>query len=297
MQKQISIVIPVYNEKNAIVGTVKQIKEVMDKSDIQYEIVTVNDGSKDGSLEILTEFYNNNPEYKDCLKVVSHSINRGYGATLKTGIRNAKYDNICITDADATYPNERIPDLYAEYEKGYDMIVGQRSFKKLPTLTKPAKWFITSLANFLVDEKIKDLNSGLRIFKKDIAMKYFPIICDGFSFTTTITLAMMTNSYLVKYVPIDYLKREGKSKIKPIRDTINFITLIIRTVLYFNPLKIFVPLSLMMFLASVGVYVLGKFGILFNEVPVDTATILFVTGIQILVTGMLADLIDKRLSR
>ena len=176
------------------------------------------------------------------------------------------------------------------------MVVGQRSFKKLPTLTKPAKWFISKLANFLVDDNIKDINSGLRIFKKEIAIKFFPIICEGFSFTTTITLAMMSNNYAVKYVPIEYYQREGNSKIRPIRDTLNFISLVIRTVMYFNPLKIFIPISLLMFLTSITFFILGQTGV-FEESPNDTITVLFVGGIQVLVTGMIADLIDKRITK
>ncbi len=297
VERKLSIVIPVYNEKNAIVDTVREVKGFMDSSSLEYEIVLVNDGSKDGSLEVLEDFLKANPDYQNTLQLISHEVNKGYGASLKTGIRATRYDNICITDADATYPNDRIPDLFAEYETGFDMVVGKRSFKKLPTLTKPAKWFITSLANYLVDEKIEDLNSGLRIFRKDLAVKFFPIICDGFSFTTTITLAMMSNNYRVKYIPIEYMKREGKSKIKPIRDTLNFITLIIRTVLYFNPLKVFLPMSGFMFFLSLLLYVVGKMGYLFKETPVDTVTILFVTSVQILVMGMIADMIDKRIEK
>jgi len=177
------------------------------------------------------------------------------------------------------------------------MVVGQRAFRKLPLITRPAKWFITWLANFLVGERIRDINSGFRIFRKDLALKFFPIICDGFSFTTTITLAMMTNNYRIAYLPIEYMKREGKSKIKPIRDTLNFIQLIIRTVLYFNPLKVFLPLSIAMFAVCVVIYVIGKMGYFFEKVPTQIIIILFVSGVQILVTGMLADLVDKRIQK
>jgi len=122
-------------------------------------------------------------------------------------------------------------------------------------------------------------------------------ISEGFSFTTTITLAMLTNHYSVKYVPIEYFRREGRSKIRPIRDTLNFVVLVIRTVMYFNPLRIFVPISLLMLLLSVAFFVLGRTGVLFAESPNDTITVLFVGGIQVLVTGMIADLIDKRISK
>jgi hypothetical protein len=176
------------------------------------------------------------------------------------------------------------------------MVVGQRSFKKLPTLTKPAKWFLSKLANFLAGEKIPDINSGLRIFKKETAKKFFPIICDGFSFTTTITLAMYTNDYMVKYIPIEYNKREGKSKIKPIRDTLNFIQLIVRTVMYFNPLKIFLPLSLILLITSITLFVLPRVGVIETSHN-DTISILFVGAVQVFATGLIADLIDKRVSK
>ena len=295
--RELSVVIPVFNEENAIITTLEDVYSILSTTDIAFEIVLVNDGSSDGTRNNLDRYLKEHSELDTNVSVVHHERNRGYGASLKTGIRRTRYATVAITDADSTYPNGRLPDLFDEYIRGgYDMVVGQRSFKKLPTLTKPAKWFISKLANFLVDDNIKDINSGLRIFKKEIAIKFFPIICEGFSFTTTITLAMMSNNYAVKYVPIEYYKREGKSKIKPIRDTLNFIALVIRTVMYFNPLKIFIPISLLMFLTSITFFVLGQTGVL-DESPNDTITVLFVGGIQVLVTGMIADLIDKRITK
>jgi glycosyltransferase involved in cell wall biosynthesis len=295
--RELSIVIPVFNEENAVVDTLTDVYSILSASDIAFEIVLVNDGSTDATRNHLDSYLKEHPELTGNIRVVHRERNRGYGASLKTGIRRSRYATVAITDADSTYPNGRLPDLFDEYIRGdYDMVVGQRSFKKLPTLTKPAKWFINKLANFLVDDNIKDINSGLRIFKKEIAVKFFPIICEGFSFTTTITLAMTSNHYAVKYVPIEYHKREGRSKIRPIRDTLNFIALVVRTVMYFNPLKIFIPISLLMFLTSITFFILGQTGV-FNESPNDTITVLFVGGIQVLVTGMIADLIDKRVTK
>ena len=294
MKKTLSIVVPVYNEKGVILKTIQEITQIMDQTEIIYEVIVVDDGSNDGTKELLESQIKRGRKFSEKIHVIHHERNKGYGAGLKTGIQKAAFENICITDADATYPNEQIPSLYALYDKNYDMVVGQRQIKRLPLLRKPAKWLITALANFLVGEKIKDLNSGLRIFRKDIAVKFFPIMCDGFSFTSTLTLAVMTNNYRVKYHPIDYYKRAGKSKLRPIRDTLNFINLIIRTVLYFNPLKIFVPLSILLFIASIGAFVFGRLGILFDETPNDSITILFVAGLQVLAIGMIADLIDKR---
>lgn len=295
-KKGLSVIIPAFNEKNSIIPTIEQVLKIMDKSKITYELIVVNDGSTDGTKELVESYLKSSKNKK--LTLCNHSPNKGYGASLKTGIKKAKFDDICITDADQTYPNDQIPVMFRIYnEKELDMIVGKREFKKLPTITKPAKWFISSLANFLLDYKIPDINSGLRIFKKDISKKYFPIICDGFSFTTTITLAMISNHNAVEYHPIEYFTREGKSKIKPVRDTINFIQLIIRTVLYFNPLKIFLPASLFVFLIAVAFYIVGKMNIFFKEMPKDSIIILVVCGIQILAIGLLADLIDKRLEK
>lgn len=295
--RELSVVIPIYNEEQAIISTLEEVNNILSTTDIAFEIVLVNDGSSDGTRERLDKYLREHPGLNSSVTLLNHENNRGYGASLKTGIRRTRYETVAITDADSTYPNNRLPDLLEEYIRGgFDMVVGQRSFEKLPTMTKPAKWFISKLANFLVDENIKDINSGLRIFDKEIAAKFFPIICEGFSFTTTITLAMMSNHYAVKYVPIEYHKREGKSKIRPIRDTLNFVALVIRTVMYFNPLKIFIPISLFMFLLSITFFILGQTGV-FSESPNDTITVLFVGGIQVLVTGMIADLIDKRISK
>lgn len=282
----LSIVIPVYNEENAVLDTIENINEIMSSnSGIEYEIIVVDDGSRDNTTQILKEASLD-------FRLIEHEQNKGYGGALKTGIRESKYDTISITDADGTYPNEEIPKMFEEM-KHYDMVVGQRSFKKLSHITKPAKWFINILANFLVGMKIPDLNSGLRIFKKNIAKKYFPIICNGFSFTTTITLAMLTNNMKIKYIPIDYRKRKGKSKIRPIRDTLNFIQLIIRTVMYFNPLKIFVPISLILLFLSLCVFLYSALAL--PKILDTTVVILFVSSIQMFAIGMIADLIDKRM--
>lgn len=285
--KKISIVIPVYNEEEEILSTIDSINKVMKKSDIAYEIIVVNDGSNDNTKEILNK---SSQDFVYC----QHIKNKGYGASLKTGIRLAKSDTICITDADGTYPNKDIPKLYNIFsENDYDMVVGKRSFGKLPLITKPAKWFISKLANYLVEFKIPDINSGLRIFKKGQVTKFFNIISDGFSFTTTITLAMLTNNLRVKYVPIEYYKRKGNSKIRPIYDTLNYIQLIIRTVLYFNPLKIFIPISLLLFILAL--FFLFYSWLFLTQLMDITVMMLFISAIQVFAIGLIADMIDKRL--
>ena len=283
----VSIVIPAYNEEKGISGTIDGVVEAIKPLGIEYELIVVNDGSTDKTAKIVE---NNN------IKIINHEENKGYGASIKTGIRCSQYENILIIDADGTYPNDRIPELARICEGGnYDMVVGARvgGNVKIPLIRKPAKWFIAKLASYLAGTKIPDLNSGLRVMKKEVVEKYIRILPDGFSFTSTITLAMLTNGYSVKYVPIDYFRRYGKSKIKPIQDTLNFIQLIIRTVLYFNPLKVFVPLSL--FLVLLAFLVLLGSWVLTGKVMDVTFGVVLMTAVMVMTIGMLADLIDKRL--
>ena len=135
------------------------------------------------------------------------------------------------------------------------------------------------------------MNSGLRVFRKDVALEFYRLFPAGFSFTTTITLAMMSNDYSVKFVPIDYFKRVGKSKIRPIRDTLNFFALIIRTTMYYQPLKIFGPVSLVLLLAGLG---RGGYNAIVHRNLTTVDLLLLLTGIIIAAIGLLADLIDKR---
>ena len=283
----VSIVIPAYNEEKGIAGTLEEIKRMTKNLEMECEVIVVDDGSKDNTAEIATQ---------SCVKVIQHPQNRGYGAALKTGIRQAQHDIVVITDADGTYPVDMIPALVKHMDK-YDMVVGARIGEsvKIPFIRQPAKWMLGKIANYLTGTKISDLNSGLRAFRKNIALKFFNILPSGFSFTTTITLAMLTNDYLVHYIPIDYYKRVGKSKIKPIRDTSRFLSLIFRTVMYFNPLKVFLPISAALFIAALAVFF---YSLLFTPKIMDaTVTIIIMTAVQVVVIGMLADLIDKRSQR
>jgi glycosyltransferase involved in cell wall biosynthesis len=280
----VSIVIPAYNEEEAIGGVIDQIISVMEKADITNEIIVVDDGSTDNTVQIIQE---------RAVQLVRHPFNKGYGAALKTGMRKAKYDTIAIIDADGTYPVEDVPQLVSGIGE-WDMVVGARVGEeaKIPPSRKLAKWFLTQLANYLVGTPIPDLNSGLRAFKKDIAMRFYRILPSGFSFTITITLAFLSNDYLVQYVPIRYYKREGKSKIKPIRDTLGFLQLIIRTVMYFAPLKIFLPVSLLLFAISGGVLLYSYF--VLPKVMDITVIVAALASLQIAMLGLLADLVDKR---
>lgn len=285
---EVTVVVPAYNEEGAITGVLARLAQVMDASDLTHEIIVVDDGSDDRTAELARQVA--------CVKVIEHPSNRGYGAALKTGIRHAQHPLICITDADGTYPNERIPELVCTLaEERYDMVVGARVGKnvKIPILRRPAKWAIRQLANYVSGERIPDLNSGLRVFRRDAALRFNGMLPNAFSFTTTITLAMLTNHYLVDYVPIDYHARVGESKIRPVQDTLNFTQLVWRIALYFAPLKLFLPLSAFLFILAIA---WALFTILALGRLADVSTLVIVmTAFQIAVIGLLAELINKRL--
>ncbi|MEW6608102.1 MAG: glycosyltransferase family 2 protein [bacterium] len=277
---KVSIVIPAYNEEKSIGGLIDTLRENM--QGYEYEIIVVDDASKDKTATITQD-------KGTCL--IQLPKNRGYGFAIKTGIKKAKYEIIAIIDADRTYPVSEMPTLINSIGE-YDMVVGARKKQKIPLIRRPAKFLLNMLANYLTEAQIPDLNSGMRVFKKDIALKFFNILPDRFSFTITITLAMLTNDYLVKFIPIDYLPREGKSKIRPIYDTYNFILLIIRTVMYFNPLKIFIPLSLTLFLIAMVVFCYSYF--VLDKVMDISVIVILMSCVQVLAIGLLADLVDKR---
>lgn len=285
----VTIVVPAYNEELGIEGVVERLMGLA--LGVPTELLVVEDGSSDSTAEILERL----TERFERLTVIRHGHNQGYGAALKTGFAAAAHDVVIITDADGTYPEDRISDLLARIDDGAEMVVGSRRGEDvhIPLIRRPAKAALRMLASFLAGTHIPDLNSGLRAFQRELVLTYRPILPQGFSFTTTITLASLTNHHRVDYVTINYAHRAGKSKIKPIRDTLGFTALIIRTVLYFNPLKVFYPVAsllLLVFLGSLGYD-------LFVENPAnlgDKTVLLFVAFLQVLTVGLLADLIEKK---
>lgn len=288
--RTLSIIVPAYNEEGGIAGVLSQLqllRESLSAASWQVEVIIVDDGSADGTAAVVEQHAD--------IVLLRHRVNRGYGAALKTGIRHASGEWICITDADGTYPNERIPDLIAQAEEvGCDMAVGARIGRQvaIPLIRRPAKWAIRQLAAFVAGEPIPDLNSGLRLFRRSAALRFFGILPDGFSFTTTITLGMLTNGYLVEYVPINYHARVGSSKIRPIQDTLNFVQLVLRIALYFKPLKVFVPISGVMLLFALFWAVFSK--VVLGQLADVSTLVIAMTAVQVLMIGMLAELINQR---
>ena len=288
-----SIIIPCYNEKNAIRDTIDCIQEVIRKSEINdVEIIAVNDGSSDGSEHVLNSLAED--DQTNNLLVVHHKRNQGYGAALKTGIRRSQSDYICITDADGTYPNERIPELINQItSKDLDMVVGARigpnvDYSKIRSIPK---MILVPWVSFLCGTDVPDMNSGLRIFRRDRSLDFLKLLPDGFSFTTTITICLLRNRYAVEFTPISYSKRIGKSHIKPIRDTLRFTQLILRTGMYFAPMRLLSPLiaTLAALFTISGIYDLT----VLNNLT-DKTVLLGFASLNIVMFALLADMIDKR---
>lgn len=277
------MLIPACNEEVSLADTVAAIEKHRGLFR-EMEIIVINDGSRDRTAEIARTLP---------VVLIEHDTTRGYGASLKDGLRMAKGDLILIADADGTYPLEEIPRLAADVGN-FDMVVGARTGEDvyIPFFRRAGKWIITQLAEYLSGQKIPDLNSGLRIFRKDIALRFLTMYPDGFSFTTTITLAMLTNHYRVQFLPINYRKRLGKSSIHPIRDFINFVILIIRICACFKPLSVFVPPALLLIFLGV---VKGTIDYTQQHHLGGLSITMTLTGIQTLFIGLLADLIDQRM--
>lgn len=246
LDQAVSVVVPAYNEAGHVAEQVRSLDRVLAGSGWRYEIIVVDDGSTDGTAEAAAT---------TGARVVRRPKNAGYGAALKLGIRLARYEWILITDADGTYPVDAIEDLLAQSDAN-TMIVGARTglSVQVPMERRPAKWFLNRLASYLAGQRLPDINSGLRLIRKSLVQRYEHLLPQGFSFTTTITLAAACNGHPVAYVPIDYHARLGTSKIRP-RHAFDFMLLIVRTIVFFNPLKVFLPLGAVLAVAGLAKFV------------------------------------------
>lgn len=222
----ISIIIPAFNEEKAIGSVIDEIHYVLAKHPCAYEIIVVDDHSTDNTHAIATS---------KNISVYRHNRNLGSGAARKTGLRQAHGDTIVMLDCDCTYPVKDIP-LLLKHLPEYDQIIGARNkdYGSLRILRVFVKRLVSSFASLLTGTAIEDINSGLRAFKKDIAIKYMDLIPNGFSCVSTLTLIFICNKYKVKFIPIEYYKRTGKSKFIPLRDTFVFVISVLRTLIYFR---------------------------------------------------------------
>jgi len=285
----ISIVVPVFNEEAAIGHDLDTLIQTMEASGCDYEIIVVDDGSTDDSAEIVRQHSQ--------VRLIRHPYNQGTGAARNTGLRAARGEIVVMTDGDGTYPNQDIPRLLAEMEeKGYDMVIGarRREMGSWRWLRSPAKWFIQALASYLTGVKIPDLNSGFRAFKREQALGYLNILPWTHSWVSTITIACLSDGHAVGWVPIDYYKRVGRSTFHPLADTYNYLSLVVRAVMYFEPLKVFLPLTLLLFAIALAKWIRDMFvyGTVFYLPGVTL--MLFFMAVQLGAIGLLADLMVKK---
>ena len=280
----VSVVLPVFNEVGHLAQEVKRIRAALEASPYRFEIIVVDDGSTDGSSDALTALTD-----AGGIRLISFAHNRGSGSARKAGTRAARGVVVVWTDCDLTYPNDEIPALVDQMQ-GYDQIVGARTSEQgtLRALRVPAKWFIRRLACYLTGVKIPDLNSGLRAFRRDVAMQYLHLLPAGFSCVTTLTMTFLCNGYSIKYVPINYSARAGESKFHWWDDTRRYVLQVVRMILLYNPLKVFMPTGLGLLgiaVAKVAYDLVTKSG----RIATNTLVVFFAAGVVIMV-GLLSDL-------
>ncbi|MFO7809832.1 MAG: glycosyltransferase family 2 protein [Candidatus Delongbacteria bacterium] len=239
--KKLTVIIPAFNEAGAIGETLKELLPYAEKND--WKIIVTNDGSTDGTGKILAGIKG--------ITVLHHKVNKGYGASLKTGILKAKTALVAFFDADGQHTPKDLEKMWNKYSD-QDMLVGARARGSHFSLSRaPGKWVLSVTANFLAGKKIPDLNSGLRIVKRETILKYLHLFPDGFSMSTTSTIALISDKRTVDYIKIRTKKRIGTSSVNQIRDGSNAVLLILRLIVLFNPLKVFLPASIILFFTGV----------------------------------------------
>jgi len=286
-----TIVLPCYNEELHVVAELERITAAMDASGYRYELLAIDDASTDSTAALLETAAASHPR----LHVRRFHRNGGSGTARRIGTAEARGDIVVWTDADMTYPNERIPEFirYLEDNPEVDQVVGARKSEEgtYKLLRVPAKWAVRKLAEFLSDTRIPDLNSGLRAFRREVSLPYLRLLPPGFSCVTTITLAFLSNQHDVHYVPIDYAKRSGTSKFHFVRDAYRYILQVLRMIMYFNPLKVLMPLAL--WLLGIGV-VKVVYDLIAHPVRIAINTLLLLmTGFILAAIALLADLIVR----
>jgi len=284
----ISVRIPAFNEEGGIVETIQRARAALEKAQLApYEIIVIDDGSTDCTGDLATAAGG---------RVIRHPHNVGYGRSLKDGINSAIYDTIIITDADGSYPIEEIPVLVERYRAGNDMVVAARTGKyyRESLIKSPMRWVLKKIVEFTASREIPDINSGLRVFNRVTAQRYFNRLSDAFSFTTSMTLAYVMNGKFVEYHRTEYHRRIGKSKVRLFRDSVRTIQYVFEAATYYNPLKIFTLLAIFCFacaVASLGaafllklfsLFILGLGGILLS-------LLIFALGLQAVLLKQIMD--------
>jgi glycosyltransferase involved in cell wall biosynthesis len=289
----VTIVLPCYNEAGHVVAELDRITAAMDASGYTYDLDVYDDCSTDGTRELLREAAESGRYPR--LRFFARRRNGGSGTIRRIGTEEARGEYVVWTDADMTYPNERIPEFVAFLEKdpSYDQVVGARRAERgtYKVVRVPAKWLIRRIASYLTNTKIPDLNSGLRAFRREASLPYLSLLPPGFSCVTTLTVAFLSNNLDVAYLPIEYAKRSGTSKFHPLKDAYRYILQVLRMVMYFNPIKVLMPVAL--WLIALGSVKAG-YDVVVHHFRITGSTVLvLVTGFQIAALALIGDLVVR----
>ncbi len=287
----VTVVLPCYNEQDHVLEEIARIDHAMTASGYTYELLVIDDKSTDATLEILRSAQQGYP----AMRLMPFRRNGGSGTARRIGTAEARGQIVVWTDADMTYPNERIPEFveYLDANPDVDQVVGARTTEEgtHKWARVPAKWVIRKIASSLAATPIPDLNSGLRAFRRDVSLPYLRLLPPGFSCVTTITMAFLSNQHAVDYLAIDYAKRSGVSKFHPFRDAYRYILQVLRMVMYFNPLKVLMPLAL--WIAGLGIVKLVTDVIRYDWHITTSSLLLIVVGFQIAVLALIGDLVVR----
>ena len=286
-----TVVLPCYNEEGHVLEEIERISRAMDASGLSYELLVIDDASTDHTLEVVEKAASTYPN----MRVLPFHRNGGSGTARRIGTREARGEIVVWTDADMTYPNERIPELVQMLldDPSIDQVVGARTAEKgtYKALRVPAKWLIRRIAEWLSGTKIPDLNSGLRAFRREVSLPYLRLLPPGFSCVTTLTMSFLHNQHDIRYVPIEYATRAGTSKFHFVRDAYRYILQVVRMVMYFNPLKVLMPPALWLLLLGLVKVV---YDVVAHPVRIANNTVfMLLAGMIIGSLALLADLIVR----
>lgn len=288
---EVTVVLPCFNEQAHVVTEIERICGALDLSGLHYELLAIDDASTDQTLDILRSAAARFPS----LRVLAFHRNGGSGTARRIGTEQARGDIVVWTDADMTYPNERIPEFVRLLLRNprVDQVVGARTSEQgtHKFLRVPAKWVIRKIAEWLAGTRIPDLNSGLRAFRRDVSLPYLRLLPPGFSCVTTLTMAFLHNQHDVHYLPISYARRSGSSKFHFVRDAYRYLLQVLRMVMYFNPLKVLMPPALLMLGVGSGKVI---YDLVAHPVRIATNTVLLLcAGLIVGAVALLADLIVR----
>ncbi len=282
-QPELSIIIPAYNEAGSIAGVVQGLLRVLGRQERRYEILVVDDGSADGTASQVRQL---DPR----VRVVEHPYNLGNGAAVKTGIRQACGQVLIFMDADGQHDPEDLP-RFIEGCQRYDMVVGARGRQSQAGWHRwLANALYNQLASYVTGRQVGDLTCGYRALRQEVARRYLGLLPNGFSYPATITLSLMRAGFSVSYIPISAPRRHGKSKIRLLADGAKFLLVIMKICMLFSPLRIFLPVSLYLFLMGVGYY-----GYTFwtEHRFTNMSMLLFTTSVMVFMMGLIAEQIAQ----